>query len=491
MRERGAPPPLIEAAAQDYLDHFPYTLADLPANPDALEDAVHVLIDIRSARAPLQAACVRTARINEAEGAYAALREFPSHDDGGRCARHIYELLLRFAAASKDARDIDMFFRAFDGSFDGPIVELASLHLTRELRRCGWTPTDAFVQRSLERKPAMPRFVALQTAAIHWLERTHEPERFEEAARALDSPLSTVTMRVIAGELIAFNAAIEAYAHTDPPYGPPPARLLNAGRRVVRACPGTFLASASWHRLIEACAYKRQPAAGEAELDEWVRDHGTPDFGSEALWILAGLEEEGRTPEETRRLIDRALAEYPDGIAIPNVLVLLAELHRDAGREAEMIRTLEGILRRPREAQPQAQRFRVDSAQAHAHRMLGDYYERKKEWKRALEHWGLWEPGGSCVTCIDGMGRMQAYHLGVCREALGEVDEAVRLYWAVSGGADDDAYDAARRLKSIYKSRGKGKEFREAAAAKVAELRAQGWGLIESSGIWRIGSEEK
>lgn len=61
--------------------------------------------------------------------------------------------------------------------------------------------------------------------------------------------------------------------------------------------------------------------------------------------------------------------------------------------------------------------------------------------------------------------------------------------WAVAAERGDEGYEAARRLKAIYRASGRPAEFAERVRRTLVDLRAQECPLLEKSGIFRIATE--
>ncbi len=433
------PPRMTPVEARRFLDRFPEDVRQVPAGPEAIEAAVKLVTPDRAWMAHLE--------------------------------------LRRFAATTSDGEELERRFHEFEEGHDGPIVELTALYVAVEERRLGETPANAFLMSTWNKEPSMPRFVTLQRAALSWVERAGEGSFYEDAAKLLGGEIGRALTEYVAAAY-EFNLGDEIDPVT-------PARLHSAAWAVVGLCPGTVLASAVWSDFIEKCAFKHHPATALGALDAWERAFGRAEFASEALWVVAYF------ADEPMAVIERALKDDPDGRAIPEVLALLADLHRKAGRETEMLRTAELVLNRPRPAHPPSQRFRLSDAKADVRKMLGEHFESRGDWGRALAQWEQWEPASFCGTCVGGMTRDKAYHIAICREALGRIDEAVELYWALLPETSENAMDAARRLKAVYTKRGKLKEFRAKAQAALDELRRDPDARIKESAAARILAEEE
>ena len=424
--------------ARRFLDRFPEDVRQLPAGPEAIEEAVRVLTP---------------------EAAWNAHLE-----------------LVAFARATDDREELERRFHAFVEATDGPIVELTALRVAVEERRLGETPASTFLMVPWEKTPSMPRFVTLQVAALSWVERDANVDSFAEAAKLLDGELGRA--------LTEYVAASKQFRDGDEIDPVSPARAHSAAWAVVVLCPGTPLASALWLDFVETCAYKHHPATALGALDAWEQAFGRAEFAGEALCTMAWF------ADEPMALIERGLKENPVGRAAAHLLALQAKLHREAGREAEMLRAAELVLRMTRPAQPPSQRYLLGNAQADVRKVLGEHFESKGEWARALAEWEAWSPWSDCGTCVAGMTADKAYHVGICREALGRIDGAVEIYWALLEETSDRALDAARRLKKIYATRGKAAEFRERVKAIVDEMKAKDLPMLEYRAAVRILEEE-
>ena len=194
--------------------------------------------------------------------------------------------------------------------------------------------------------------------------------------------------------------------------------------------------------------------------------------------------------DEPQPLIERALRDYPDGRAVPDLQVQLAGLHLEAGREEAMLRTAELVLRRPLPRQFPSQRFRLSTAQANVRKMLGGHFESTGAWSRALEAWEEWRPASCCGPGVAGMTRNKAYHIAICREALGRIDDALELYWGLVEETGDEAMDAARRLRAINMKRGTMNEFRSKAQAVVDKLGRERASRLDERAAARILAED-
>src|SRR5258708_1117126 len=87
-------PTLIANACANYLAHFPFTLNGLRLRVERLEGIIRLATAVKGSSSSSLPACQEVDRADEIGSASKALEKLPEgHEDGGRCAEHLYQVL--------------------------------------------------------------------------------------------------------------------------------------------------------------------------------------------------------------------------------------------------------------------------------------------------------------------------------------------------------------------------------------------------------------
>jgi tetratricopeptide (TPR) repeat protein len=113
-----------------------------------------------------------------------------------------------------------------------------------------------------------------------------------------------------------------------------------------------------------------------------------------------------------------------------------------------------------------------------AHRLLGEIYEAKKEWKTALEHYLVPPPGMKCGTCEDAVIPLWKLRIARCRFHTGDVDGALADLWSLMTRDERDGgpFTSAGQEFCEYAARSGKLEY---ARKKIATLAAEQKGRID------------
>ena len=188
-------------------------------------------------------------------------------------------------------------------------------------------------------------------------------------------------------------------------------------------------------------------------------------------------------------MLQEALDLDPRGPVAHRALSLLADADRDAGRGKDMIAKLESVLQMTAPARSDYELEEdLRECQAMARQALARHFQKRGEWRRALEQWTRFETYGWCGNGHWAQETEQELGMGECLERLGRPDEALACYWRAVV-IRDDGEEAAENLLRIYRGRNAQAEFRRLAIELLDRETKDGETIEYQKGLKRLAKE--
>jgi hypothetical protein len=200
------------------------------------------------------------------------------------------------------------------------------------------------------------------------------------------------------------------------------------------------------------------------KAEKYIR---TGQKGYQRLKALVRAYDRLKAPEKAAGLINRHREKYP--VAWQEVILDIGA--RSLARHGKLDEALRMANVRLRMADGEKSLYL-------AHKLLGEIYEAKKEWKTALEHHLVPPPPTKCGTCEDAVVSLWKMRIARCRFHTGDVDGALADLWSLMTRDEKRGgpFTSAGQEFCEYAARSGKLGF---AAKKIATLTAEQKGRID------------